>query len=117
MRDIEGAGAIVTFTGAVRPTEDGQPLLALHYTSYDPMAERELHRIAEQAARQHRLLYVELIHSRGRVDACQASLQLLIAAAHRKPAIHAMDQIIDALKQDVPIWKTPVYSNDGGGSE
>lgn len=110
MRNIEGAGAIVTFTGAVRPTEDGQPLLALHYTSYDPMAKRELQRIAEQAARQHSLLYVELIHSRGRVDAAQASLQLLIAAAHRKPAIDAMDQIIDALKQDAPIWKTPIYS-------
>lgn len=97
--------------------EDGQPLSALHYTSYDPMAERELQRISEKAARRHDLLYVELIHSRGRVDAGEASLQLLIAAAHRKPAILAMDQIIDALKRDVPIWKTPIYSADGGRSE
>ena len=117
MRGIEGAGAIVTFTGAVRPTEDDQPLLALYYTSYDPMAERELHRISEQAVSQHGLLYVELIHSRGRVDAGEASLQLLIAAVHRKPAIQAMDQIINALKRDVPIWKTPVYPDEGGGSE
>lgn len=116
-REIQGAGAIVTFTGAVRPMENGKPLLALYYTSYDPMAESELRRISEHAANQHGLLYVELIHSRGLVDAGKASLQLLIAAAHRKSAIQAMDQVIDELKRDVPIWKTPVYSNDEGVSE
>jgi len=111
---ILGAGAVASFTGIVRPTEDHRPLLALHYSRYDPMAQRELHRIAEYALARHRLLFVQFIHSIGRVDAGEASLQLLVAAAHRKPAIAAIDEIIDAMKRDVPIWKMPVYAEDRG---
>jgi molybdopterin synthase catalytic subunit len=40
------------------------------------------------------------------VGAC--SLRLLVAAAHRKPALKAMDEFIDALKRDIPIWKEAV---------
>ena len=90
--------------------EDGAPLLALDYTTYDPMAERELHRIAQQALQQHGLLRVHLLHSRGAVGVGEVSLRLIVAAAHRKPALAAMDQIIDALKRDVPIWKRPVFA-------
>lgn len=111
---ILGAGAVVNFTGIVRPTEDRRPLLALHYSRYDPMAQRELQRIAEHALARHGLLFVHLTHSIGRVDAGEASLQLRVAAAHRKPAITAIDGIIDAMKRDVPIWKMPVYAEDRG---
>lgn len=109
---IDGAGAVLSFAGVVRPTEDGQSIIALDYTTYDPMAEQELCRIVTEAADARGLLWVRLIHSSGRVPVGEASLRLWVAAAHRKPAIQAMDQIIDALKRDVPIWKTAVFDSD-----
>lgn len=108
-----GCGAVVHFDGVVRPDEDGKPLNGLHYTSYDPMAEQELRRIAKQAMKQYAIKHVHITHSRGLVLAGQASLRLVVASAHRKPALAAIDFILDALKCDVPIWKAPVFDEDG----
>jgi len=111
---FSGAGAVVTFDGVVRPNEDGRLLLGLHYTSYDPMAENELRRIAVDAIVRHDLLYVAIVHSRGLVLSGELSLRILVAASHRKPAFKALDEILDALKRDVPIWKLPVFADTQG---
>ena len=111
---VADAGALLTFAGVVRPTEVGRSLLGLSYSSYDPMAERELRRIVEQAVAEHELLHAQITHSRGFVAAGEASLWVVVAAAHRKPALAAMDQIIDALKRDVPIWKMPIFADQDG---
>ena len=109
---IEGAGAVLAFRGVVRPLEDGRLLSGLSYTSYDPMAEQQLRRIAEHAADTHGLLHVRIIHSRGFVPTGGASLLIKLASAHRKPALAAMDAILDNLKRDVPIWKRPVWADE-----
>lgn len=106
---VAGCGAVVCFEGIVRPEEDEEPLHGLKYTSYDPMAERELQRVAEHAFERHVIRQIMLVHSRGLVLAGQVSLRLIVASAHRKPAIAAVDEIIDGLKRDVPIWKSPVF--------
>ena len=111
---VEGAGAVLVFAGVVRPDEDGQRLRGLDYTSYDPMAESQLRRIAEHAIRKHGLLHVQIIHSRGFVAAGAVSLRLTVASAHRKAALIAMDEILDDLKRDAPIWKSPIYVEDQG---
>lgn len=109
---IEGAGAVIRFDGVIRPTEDGRQLRAIDYGAYQPMAQQQLQRIAQEAVDRHQLLRVSMIHSRGVVPIMAASLRLIIAAKHRKPALQAMDEIIDALKADVPIWKTLVFEDD-----
>ena len=109
----EGSGAVVCFEGVVRPTEDGRPLIGLDYTSYDPMAERELLRLSRQVIRDYQVEQIDLIHSRGLVKIGQVSLRVVVASAHRKPALTAVDFIIDALKREVPIWKTPVFVDQG----
>lgn len=109
---VEGAGAVVCFRGVVRREESGRQLEGLVYTSYDPMAARELKRIAHRAAEQFGLLYVGITHSRGFVRIHETSLRLVVAAAHRKPALSAMDTILDELKRDVPIWKRPVWAEN-----
>jgi len=111
---VEGAGAVLVFFGAVRPHEEGRPLLGLDYTSYDPMAENQLRRLAVQAIQTHGLLQVRIVHSRGFVAAGEVSLRLTVASAHRKAALLAMDEILDDLKRDVPIWKFPVFAEEQG---
>ncbi|MGQ9915505.1 MAG: molybdopterin synthase catalytic subunit [Thermogutta sp.] len=102
---VPGAGAILTFEGRVRPEENGRPISALEYESYDPMARAELLRLAREAARRFALLGVEVVHSRGRVPVRCCSFRLRVAAVHRKEALAAVDWYVDRLKQEVPIWK------------
>jgi molybdopterin synthase catalytic subunit len=106
----DGAGAIVSFEGVVRGTENDRPIKALDYDVYDPMATRQLTQLAESLCEQHRLIAMRVLHSRGRVPVGRCSFRLQIASKHRKEAIQAMDEFIDRLKQDVPIWKKAVLA-------
>lgn len=107
---IEHAGAMLSFRGVVRPLEAGRLLEGLSYTSYEPMAQRQLSSIADQVVKQYEVLQVRLAHSRGFVAAGDTSLWVTIASKHRKPGLQAMDCLLDGLKRDVPIWKKPVYA-------
>ncbi|MEX2673716.1 MAG: molybdenum cofactor biosynthesis protein MoaE [Phycisphaeraceae bacterium] len=104
-----GAGAVLCFEGIARPHEDDRPIKALDYEAYQPMAERMLRRIGEEAVAEHGLLGLCVEHSTGRVAAGECSFRLRIASAHRKEGLAAMDQFIDRMKQVVPLWKQAVY--------
>jgi molybdopterin synthase catalytic subunit len=106
---VDGAGALLCFDGAVRPSEAGRPIIALDYEAYEPMATRMLTRIAQELLDRHHLLAIRVDHSRGRVGIGEVSYRLRIASKHRKEAIAALDEFTDRLKKDVPIWKTAVY--------
>ncbi len=103
-----GAGASVLFEGIVRPTETGDPIAALRYQAYEPMAQRQLRNIAEDVVQRFGLRRLHVHHSRGRVGVGECSFRLLVESPHRKEALAAMDEFIDRLKRDVPIWKSPV---------
>ncbi|MFN0136835.1 MAG: molybdenum cofactor biosynthesis protein MoaE [Phycisphaerae bacterium] len=106
-------GAALVFDGIVRHTEDGRPLVALDYEAYDGMAKRELLAVAVSVAAAHGVLSFRVWHSRGRVPVGAASLRVVIHSRHRKESLAAMDEFIDRLKRDVPIWKHAVFAADG----
>jgi len=112
--DCGAAGALVCFEGIVRELEQGHRVVALDYEVYEPMATRELQRLAEELARSAGLLALSVEHSRGRVPVGKCAFRLRVASQHRAAALHAVAAFIDRLKQDVPIWKHPVYAE---GSE
>lgn len=108
-----GVGAVVRFEGIVRRLEDGRALDALHYQTYEPMAQRELERLGAEVVARCGLLELRVIHSRGRVGAGECSLVLEVRSAHRRDALRAVDEFIDVLKCDVPIWKRAVWAEGG----
>jgi molybdopterin synthase catalytic subunit len=108
-RPPDGAGAVLCFEGIVRPEENGRPLAALDYEAYQPMAENLLRRLAEEMSARHGLIEVTVEHSRGRVAAGECSFRLTVASRHRPEALRAVEQFVDRMKRDVPIWKTPVF--------
>ena len=108
--DSHGAGAVICFEGMVRPTENDRSIDALEYEAYEPMASKMLRRIGEEIARDFELISICVEHSRGRVGVGQCSFRLRIAARHRNEGIAATGAFIDRLKEDVPIWKLPVWS-------
>jgi len=109
-----GAGGLLVFEGFVRELEprEGEPtarIEALNYQAYEPMAQTMIARVGDELIERHKLLGLTVIHSRGRVPVGGCSIRVVIASRHRKEALAAMDQFIDRLKQDVPIWKEPVW--------
>lgn len=107
---LPGGGALVTFRGVVRPEEEGREIEGLTYETYDPMAERILRELAERVCDARQLLGMRALHSRGFVPAGACSFLLEVTGRHRREALDGMDDFIDGLKRDVPIWKKPVHT-------
>ena len=102
-------GATVVFEGIVRANEQGRTIRALSYEAYEPMATNSLTQLANDILSKHTLIAITVEHSRGEVATGQRSFRLAIDSAHRKEALAAMDEFIDRMKRDVPIWKTAIY--------
>ena len=99
-------GAVLVFEGIVRSEEDGQPIDALNYTAYEPMATMELTKLAQDVLDKYGLKQIAVEHSRGRVGVGEISFRLSIWSPHRKESLAATDEFIDRMKRDVPIWKS-----------
>lgn len=107
----ERAGAQAAFTGTVRNATRGQEVVRLEYEAYEEMAVEELERIARQAAADHELLAVEIVHRTGTVLPGAASVVIVSTSRHRPSALAATQWIIEQLKVSVPIWKREVYAD------
>ncbi len=98
-------GAVATFAGSVRGDEAGQPISALDYEAYQPMAEQTMRAIIEGLGQRHACLFVRIIHRIGTIPVGENAIHLLAAAVHRAEALDMIAAFMDRLKQDVPIWK------------
>ncbi len=99
---------MVEFLGVVRPEEGGVRIVALDYEAFDAMAEKEGQQLLLAVAEAIPVLAVQVIHRVGRVPVGEISLRVRVHAAHRKEAFAACSDIIERLKQHVPIWKHAV---------
>jgi molybdopterin synthase catalytic subunit len=106
-------GAISLFLGRVRDSSRGRDVLYLEYQAYDEMAQREIARIAQEAAARFALSAVAIIHRTGKVEIGEISVGVAAASVHRAEAMEGCRFIIDNLKKSVPIWKKEFYE---GGS-
>ncbi len=111
------SGAVVCFEGVVRSGEGGECLMALEYEVYEPMTSRQLRALCCEVVLKHGLHTVELEHSVGVVPVGGVSFRLVVASAHRKAALLAMDELIDQMKREVAIWKRPVWASAEQGGE
>lgn len=112
-----GAGAIMTFLGVVRAeqSESGKPLVALNYHAYEPMALQELQRACDAAVGAHRLIAARVTHRLGRLRLGEASIAIVVSAAHRAEAFEGCRAIIEDVKVSAPIFKQEEWG-DGGAS-
>lgn len=97
------AGAIVTFTGLCRG-EEGR-LEALELEHYPGMAEAEIRRIADEAARRWPLLGISVIHRFGWVVPGENIVLVATASVHRQAAFEAAAFLMDFMKSRAPFWK------------
>jgi len=106
-----GAGGIVTFIGTVRDRARGRSIRHLEYEAYPEMAEREMERIADEAAARFPGARVAMAHRTGHLDVGEIAVVVVAAAPHRAEAFAACRFAIDTLKERVPIWKKEIATD------
>ncbi len=104
-------GAELIFHGRVRGSEDGRAIVALEYERYEGLAEKELERVARDAAQRFPIDRLVCWHRVGRVEVGEASMRVVVWSCHRREGLQAMDWFISALKQRVPFWKWAVTAD------
>ena len=106
LADDRANGAIALFSGMVRNQTDGQPVIALEYQAYEPMAIEVFKQIAAQIRRQWPDITRVVIHHRtGRLTVGEISVLVAIGSPHRAEAFAACQYAIDTLKHNATIWK------------
>src|SRR5437773_12045975 len=106
------AGAIATFIGTTRNNNEGRRVIALDYEDYLEMAEKELARIGADAKKKWPICKMAIVHRLGPVEIGEASVIIVVSAAHRDAAFAASRFAIEEIKKTVPIWKKEVF--EGG---
>lgn len=104
-------GALVTFQGVVRNNTKGRSTLRLEYECYEQMAIRQMAEIGREVAAQFAISRIALLHRLGSMEIGEASVVILAAAPHRKPAFDAALEAINRLKRQVPIWKKEFFAD------
>jgi molybdopterin synthase catalytic subunit len=107
----EEAGAIATFVGVVRRRNAGKRVIAVEYEAYPAMAEKVLAKIGEEVARSFGPLKIAVEHRVGRLEVGEASVAIVVSAAHRREALSAVTYAIERVKQIAPIWKKEWYED------
>jgi molybdopterin synthase catalytic subunit len=104
-------GAVTIFDGIVRDNSRGRRTLFLDYEGYEPMAERELEKLAAEALQRFAVRDIAIVHRLGRLEIGESSVLIAVASAHRGPAFEACRWAIDTLKKTVPIWKKEHFAD------
>jgi len=108
-------GAVVVFHGTTRDHHEGRRVVLLHYEAYEPMALAALEEIERSTLARHDVAWCRIAHRLGEVPIAEASVVVVVAAAHRAPAFEACRWAMDELKRRVPIWKRESF--EGGAKE
>jgi molybdopterin synthase catalytic subunit len=98
-------GAVVTFSGICRGSENGEPIAALALEHYPGMAEAEIGRHADQALARWPLQGLTIIHRFGRIAPGENIVLVVTASSHRQAAFEAAEFLMDYLKTNAPFWK------------
>jgi molybdopterin synthase catalytic subunit len=75
------------------------------------MAVPLMQRIARETRERYPVTEVRLVHRLGSLGIGDASVAVAVAAPHRSEAFAACRFAIDALKEQVPIWKKEHYAD------
>jgi molybdopterin synthase catalytic subunit len=98
-------GAVATFVGVVRDSNDGLPVETIEYSAYREMAERELAAVERELALEFEGSVVRIRHRLGTLAVGDASVAIVAVSPHRHEALAACREGIERVKARVPIWK------------
>ena len=104
-------GGISAFIGVVRNDTQGEKVTQLDFSSYKPMAIKEMQKIAMLALDKFDIQKIAIHHAEGMLQVGAIPVIITASAKHRKAAFLACEFAIDSLKETVPIWKKEYFSD------
>lgn len=119
--ESDTAGAVVSFSGVVRNHDGGKPVDRLSYsahpTAHQVMAEVVARLVAEQNAggadgeAEAKPVRIWAAHRIGMLQIGDPALVCAVSAAHRGQAFAVCSELVDRIKEQVPIWKEQFFSD------
>ena len=98
-------GAVASFTGLVRASNDGSTVSAMTLEHYPGMTEKALEEICREAHSRWDLIDSLVIHRVGALAPGDRIVLVGVSSAHRGEAFAACEFIMDYLKTRAPFWK------------
>jgi molybdopterin synthase catalytic subunit len=101
------AGAIATFTGRVRAHDspDDARTTALEFEAYEGVADERMAALEQDLEGREGVFDVLMHHRTGRIEDGEDIVFVVVLAGHRAEAFRTVEDGIDRLKQEVPIFK------------
>ena len=106
----QSAGAVVSFAGDVRDNDHGRAVVSLTYEAH-PTAQAVLNQVAAQVAARHDVQALAVAHRFGPIAIGESALVAAVAATHRGDAFAACIDLVDAVKEAIPVWKHQVFAD------
>ena len=108
--ESDRAGAIATFTGRVRARDepDDIPTTRLEFEAYGDVAWKRMNGIADEIRARDGVFDVRMHHRTGVIEDGEDIVFVVILAGHRDEAFQAVEDGINRLKAEVPIFKKEV---------
>ncbi|TYB88471.1 molybdenum cofactor biosynthesis protein MoaE [Oceaniovalibus sp. ACAM 378] len=103
---VNGAGAVVSFTGVVRDTDDR--LIRMEIEHYPAMTGPAIEAMVDHATGCWGLAGALVIHRYGALEPGAPIMMVATAARHRADAFAAAEYLMDFLKSRAPFWKKEV---------
>lgn len=109
----DAAGAVVTFRGVVRNHDDGRAVAGIRYVGH-PSADAVMRRTVAEFQDRDGVHAVAAHHRVGDLAIGDAALVVVVGASHRKQAFACASDLVDRIKEALPIWKLQRFTD---GSE
>src|SRR5258708_17093824 len=104
-RDNPKIGAVASFMGLWRDTNEGDVGRKMTLEHYPGMTERALEKIVAEAKARWDVMEVLVVHRVGEMKPADQIVLVVVTGAHRGEAFAACEFVMDYLKTRAPFWK------------
>jgi molybdopterin synthase catalytic subunit len=107
----QAAGAVVGFVGMIRDHDNGRRVVKLEYSAHPSAADVIAEVVADVAAQSAGTRAIAASHRIGVLQIGEAALVAAVAADHRQVAFATCAELVDAIKERLPVWKRQIFAD------
>jgi molybdopterin synthase catalytic subunit len=107
----DAAGAVVGFVGVIRDHDGGRQVLRLEYSAHPSAGQVLADVVGDVAAQSFGVRAVAASHRIGILQIGEAALVAAVAADHRRAAFETCARLVDAIKEQLPVWKHQFFAD------
>ncbi len=109
------AGALATFLGIVREDPVGHSKSKVRYLEYEAFKEvaiQKLQELRNDLLKREGVVDASIHHVVDRLHVGEESLIVAVMGTHRRFVFPVLEEAVERIKKDVPIWKKEFTSDD-----